>query len=288
MSETKTTNKKESRQFQAETRQLLDLMVHSLYTHKEVFLRELLSNASDAIDKVRFKALTDTSLLADNEDLEIWLAIDKDGKTISISDNGIGMTYDEVIENIGTIAQSGSKTFLKALQDQKDNSSRLDLIGQFGVGFYSSFMVADKVTIETRASGDVEGVRWESGGEGTYTIEPFGRGMRGTTVTLHLREDMLNPDNPREDFLNQYTIQNLVKKYSDFINYPIKMEFEVDDYANTPNTSSSWTVAWTCCRTTCASSGAWWIHPISRSTSRGKSCSMTARSGSSPKTWRKR
>jgi len=233
MTDTKSKPKKKrkvSKQFQTEAKQLLNLMIHSLYTHKEVFLRELLSNASDALDKARFQALTDPSMLADNEELETWVAIDKEEKTLSISDNGIGMTRDEVIDNIGTIARSGSKAFLEAMKSSKDKDTEsLDLIGQFGVGFYSSFMVAHKVELTTRSNADEIGTLWVSEGEGSYTLEEVSVPRRGTTITLHLREEVLDPDDPAEDFLNQYTIQNLVRKYSDFITAPIKMSFEKHD-----------------------------------------------------------
>jgi len=225
VSETQT-QKVENHQFQAETRQLLNLMIHSLYTHKEIFLRELLSNASDALDKLRFRSLTEKGLMGEDEGLEIWLAIDKENKTLSISDNGVGMTHDEVIENIGTIASSGSLAFLEAARKKGDEVDDLDLIGQFGVGFYSSFMVAEKVVVDTKAAGDSQAVRWISSGEGTYTLEEIDLKDRGTTVTLHLREDVLDPKDPAEDFLNQYTLQNLVRKYSDFITHPIKINFE--------------------------------------------------------------
>ena len=225
---------KESYKFQAETSQLLDLMIHSLYTHKEIFLRELISNASDALDKLRFRSLTDPSLLEEDSELEVWLAIDKDAHTISISDNGVGMTKQEVIDNIGTIAQSGSKAFLKAMKDA-DGKSDLDLIGQFGVGFYSAFMVGKNISLETRAAGQQYGVRWESTGEGDYTLEPCDRNQRGTTITIHLRDELVNPDRPEEDYLNQYTVQNLVKRYSDYIEYPVKMTFVTDEYPKDEN-----------------------------------------------------
>ncbi len=222
--------KKEKRQFQAETKQLLNLMINSLYTHKEIFLRELISNASDALDKVRFRSLTDADVLGKDKELEIWISIDKKKHLVSISDNGIGMTKKEVIKNIGTIAQSGSKTFLKALEKAPKDGSPVDLIGQFGVGFYSSFMVADRVELVTRTAGEKKATRWVSKGEGTYTLEETERESRGTTVTLHIRKDLVDPDQPEDDYLNQYTVQNLVKRYSDYIRYPVKMGFETDDY----------------------------------------------------------
>lgn len=221
--------KKQTMEFQAETKQLLDLMVHSIYTNREIFLRELISNASDAIDKIRFQSLTNLELLEGDSDFEIRLAIDPANRTLTISDNGIGMTYDEVVENIGTIAKSGTKAFLEKLQSQGQNQEQTELIGQFGVGFYSAFMVADQVTLITKAPGAVKGVKWESTGDGQYTIEEIEREKRGTTIILKLNEEYCKPDKPEENFLNQYTIQRLVKKYSDYIRYPIKMDFTKEE-----------------------------------------------------------
>jgi molecular chaperone HtpG len=215
---------KETREFQAETKQLLDLMVHSIYTNREIFLRELISNASDAIDKIRFQSLTDNDLLEGDSDFEIFIVPDEGTNTLTISDNGMGMTYAEVIENIGTIAKSGTKSFLEKLKD-KETVTDTELIGQFGVGFYSAFMVADKVTLITRAPGQEKGVIWESSGDGTYTIEECAKEKRGTTIVLSLSEEFRAPDRSEENFLNRYTIQNLIKKYSDYIRYPIKMNF---------------------------------------------------------------
>lgn len=214
----------ETRQFQAETKQLLDLMIHSIYTNREIFLRELISNASDAIDKLRFDALTNPDLIEGDSEFEIFLIPDEQTKTLTISDNGIGMTYDEVVENIGTIAKSGTKAFLAKMQE---NTAATDseLIGQFGVGFYSAFMVAQKVTLITRAPGQPKGVRWESTGDGTYTIEEYDKETRGTTLILTLHDEYGSPERQNENFLNRYTLQNLVKKYSDYIRYPIKMNF---------------------------------------------------------------
>ncbi|WP_425061084.1 Chaperone protein HtpG [Sporomusa carbonis] len=215
---------KETREFQAETKQLLDLMVHSIYTNREIFLRELISNASDAIDKIRFESLTNHQLLEENSDFEIFIIPDEATNTLTISDNGIGMTYDEVIENIGTIAKSGTKAFIEKLKNVGSATDN-ELIGQFGVGFYSAFMVSDKVTLLTRAPGQEKGVRWESTGDGTYTLEECDKEKRGTTIILTLNEKYRSAENPEENFLNRYTIQNLVKKYSDYIRYPIKMNF---------------------------------------------------------------
>ncbi|EGO61764.1 molecular chaperone HtpG [Acetonema longum] len=214
---------RQTREFQAETKQLLDLMVHSIYTNREIFLRELISNASDAIDKVRFESLTNHDLLEGDSDFEIFLIPDESSHTLTISDNGMGMTRDEVVENIGTIAKSGTKAFAAKLKDQ--SASPQELIGQFGVGFYSAFMVASKVTLVTRAPGQAKGVKWESVGDGTYTIEECDKEKRGTTIILTLNDEFHSPEQSEENFLNRYTLQNLVKKYSDYIRYPVKMNF---------------------------------------------------------------
>lgn len=212
---------KQTREFQAETKQLLDLMVHSIYTNREIFLRELISNASDAIDKVRFAALTSPDLLEGDSELEIFLTPDEANKTLTITDNGMGMSYEEVVENIGTIAKSGTKAFLAKMQEA-DAASDSNLIGQFGVGFYSAFMVAEKVTLLTRGAGQAQGVRWESTGDGTYSVEPTEKTERGTTIILALKDEFTTGE---ENFLDRYKLQSLVKKYSDYIRYPIKMEF---------------------------------------------------------------
>jgi len=215
---------KETREFQAETKQLLDLMIHSIYTNKEIFLRELISNASDAIDKLRFQSLTNHDLLAGDASFEIFIVPDETTNTLSISDNGIGMTYDEVVENIGTIAKSGTKSFLEKLKE-KETAIDNELIGQFGVGFYSAFMISDKITLITRAPGQEKGVKWESIGDGTYTIEECDKEKRGTTIIINLNEEFRTASRPEENFLERYTIENLIKKYSDYIHYPIKMNF---------------------------------------------------------------
>lgn len=212
--------------FKAETKQLLDLMINSIYTNREIFLRELISNASDAIDKLKFKALTDAELLKDGSDFEIRINPDKDAKTLTISDNGIGMTYDEVIENIGTIAKSGSKEFFEKMMKDKEATEKnaAEFIGQFGVGFYSAFMVADKVKIRTRAAGspENEGVVWESAGDGTYTIDKTDVEKRGTEITLYLKPDCITD----MQLLDRYELEELVSHYSDFIRYPVKMMVE--------------------------------------------------------------
>ncbi|HET7925341.1 MAG TPA: ATP-binding protein, partial [Rhodanobacteraceae bacterium] len=181
------TSTPETRAFEAEVAEVLHLVTHSLYSHKEIFLRELISNASDACDKLRFAALSDPSLTADGAELHIEILADKDARTLTIRDNGIGMAREEVVENIGTIARSGTRKFLESLSGDARRDTQL--IGQFGVGFYSAFIVADKVTLTTRKAGSAQGVRWESAGTGEYTLETVDAPARGTSVTLHLKED---------------------------------------------------------------------------------------------------
>jgi len=216
---------KETREFQAETKQLLDLMVHSIYTNREIFLRELISNASDAIDKLHFVSLTNQELLGEQKDFEITLLPDEGTHTLTISDNGIGMSREEVVENIGTIAQSGTKAFLEKLKESGDNK---DLIGQFGVGFYSAFMVADKVTILTRKAGQEQAVKWESNGDGTYSIDDVDKAQRGTSIVLTLKEDCYG-DKAETNYLDKDTLSRLVKKYSDYVRFPVKMNFVVEE-----------------------------------------------------------
>jgi molecular chaperone HtpG len=211
-------------EFQAEARQLLQLMIHSIYSNKETFLRELISNASDALDKLRLEAFQDKDLEADTSDLHIELAADKEARTLTITDNGIGMSREDVVGLIGTIAKSGTAEFLKKLKESQDSSVSQDLIGQFGVGFYSSFMVADKVTLVTRRAGESTGTRWESSGEGTYTIEEVEDAPQGTAVTLHLKPE--DADDQLFDYTSVWKIREIVKKYSDFIVWPIKMATE--------------------------------------------------------------
>ncbi len=208
---------KTTKQFQTEVQQLLDLVIHSLYSNRDIFLRELISNASDAIDKARFEAHSNESLLEGNSDWKIKLIPNKEAGTLTISDNGIGMSQAEVEENIGTIARSGTKAFMQALKD-KASTDNPELIGQFGVGFYASFMVADRVTLETRTGGSGEnGSRWESTGDGTYTIEECSRDQRGTVITLHLKEEF-------KSYLDEWKVRSIVKKYSDYIQYPVVMD----------------------------------------------------------------
>jgi molecular chaperone HtpG len=220
-----TTATKETHGFQAEVKQLLNLMIHSLYSNKEIFLRELISNASDAADKLRFEALTDKALFENDAELKIRVAFDPKARTITISDNGIGMSRDEVIANIGTIAKSGTREFLNALTG--DQAKDANLIGQFGVGFYSSFVVADKVTVLTRRAGLTaeHGVLWESDGGGEYTLETVARHERGTEVTLHLREG-------EDDLANGNRLRTIIRKYSDHITLPIVMKEEEWDKDN--------------------------------------------------------
>jgi len=208
---------KETLGFQAEVQQLLHLMIHSLYSNKEIFLRELISNASDACDKLRFEALTDSALFENDPDLKIRMAFDKEARTITISDNGIGMDRQEVVDNIGTIARSGTRQFVEKLTG--DQAKDAHLIGQFGVGFYSSFIVADKVTLFTRRAGlgSEHGVRWESAGEGGYSLETVERPARGTEVILHLREG-------EDDFLEEWRLRSIITKYSDHITLPVVMQ----------------------------------------------------------------
>lgn len=208
------------KQFKAESKKLLDMMINSIYTNREIFIRELISNASDAIDKLYFKSLTDDSVGMSKGDFEINIAVDKEARTITISDNGIGMTADELEANLGTIAKSGSLNFKKDNEEAKEND--IEVIGQFGVGFYSSFMVASKVEVVSKAFGEEAAHKWTSEGADGYTIEECEKDSAGTVITLYIKEDTENEDYSR--FLEQYTLSELVKKYSDYIRYPIKME----------------------------------------------------------------
>ena len=216
-------HKKEKRQFKTEVQRLLKLIINSLYSHPEIFLRELISNASDAIDKIRFKSQTEPGILGNDTEFKIKIIPDRKNRTIIVEDNGIGMTYDEVVENIGTIAQSGTKAFIDAVEEAKKKGGLLpELIGQFGVGFYSSFIVAEKVTLITRAAGSETGVKWESSGDGSYTVEETAKESRGTQVILKLKER--GEDEP--DYTDEWTIRGIVKRHSDFVSYPIVMDVE--------------------------------------------------------------
>ena len=215
------TKQKETLSFQAEVKQLLQLMIHSLYSNKEIAVRELISNASDAADKLRFEALKKNDLYEKDSDLKIWVDFDKDKKTITISDNGIGMSRDDIVKNIGTIAKSGTKEFLKKLSG--DQAKDANLIGQFGVGFYSAFIISDEVTLESRKAGAKTGSRWVSKGDGEFSLESIDKKSRGTSVILSLKKDA-------EEFLDEYRLKEIIKKYSDHITLPIVMKkFEFKD-----------------------------------------------------------
>ncbi|MEU6105291.1 molecular chaperone HtpG [Streptomyces flaveolus] len=211
----------ETFEFQVEARQLLQLMIHSVYSNKDVFLRELVSNASDALDKLRLAALRDDTLDVDVTDLHIELDIDSQARTLTVRDNGIGMSYDEVTRLIGTIANSGTAAFLKELREAQDGDGTDGLIGQFGVGFYSGFMVADEVTLVTRRAGETQGTRWTSRGEGTYTLETVDEAPQGTAVTLHLKP--VDTENQLHDYTSPWKVKEIVKRYSDFITWPIRL-----------------------------------------------------------------
>ena len=220
---------KETHQFQAETKKLLDLMIHSIYTNREIFLRELISNASDAIDKIHFEGLTNKDLLEGDDKYEIFLVPDADSHTLTISDNGLGMNKEDLMENLGTIAKSGTKAFLEKLQQAKEGGDTgKDLIGQFGVGFYSAFMVSEKITVVSRKAGETQGYKWESTADGSYTIEECDKEKRGTSITLTLLPEFYG-DKAEENFTDTYKLQSLVKKYSDYVRYPIKMNFVVEE-----------------------------------------------------------
>jgi molecular chaperone HtpG len=236
MTETTTVEK---RAFQAETKQVLHLMIHSLYSNKEIFLRELVSNASDALDRLRFLAIADDAVYEGDSDLRIELEVDEEQGTLTVHDNGIGMNRDDVIANIGTIARSGTRAFL----DQLSGEEKIDahLIGQFGVGFYSSFIVADRVTVETRKAGEASdaGVRWESDGDGEYSLEAIEKDSHGTSVTLHLKE-------AEKEFLNTWTLRSLVSRYSDHIGFPIRLQEKGEDdkleWKDVNKASALWTL----------------------------------------------
>ncbi len=232
MSET-ITNNKETRGFQSEVKQLLHLMIHSLYSNKEIFLRELISNASDAADKLRFQALSSADLYQGDADLGVKLSFDADTNTLTISDNGIGMSRDDVIEHLGTIAKSGTADFFSKLSDDQSKDSQL--IGQFGVGFYSAFIVADAVTVRTRAAGlaNDQAVQWHSGGEGEYTIESITKESRGTDIVLHMREE-------GKEFLSEYRLRDVISKYSDHIGIPVSILTKVKDDEGNETEETKW------------------------------------------------
>ncbi|GGZ11978.1 molecular chaperone HtpG [Streptomyces nitrosporeus] len=211
----------ETFEFQVEARQLLQMMIHSIYSNKDVFLRELISNSSDALDKLRLETLRDESLRADTSDLHIAVEADEEKRTLTVRDNGIGMSHDEVVQLIGTIARSGTAKFLQELKEAKDSATSEELIGQFGVGFYSSFMVADEVTLLTRRAGEEQGTRWNSDGEGTYTVETVDDAPQGTSVTLRLKPE--DTEDRLFDYTSPWKLREIVKRYSDFITWPIRM-----------------------------------------------------------------
>ncbi len=206
---------KETLNFQTEVKQLLHLMIHSFYSNKEIALRELISNASDAADKLRFEALNDNNLYENQSELKIFVDYDKKKRTLTITDNGIGMDRDDIVNNIGTIARSGTKEFLTKLSG--DQAKDANLIGQFGVGFYSSFIIADEVILESRKAGQKEAFKWQSKGDGEFTLEPIDKESRGTTITLHLKKD-------EDEFLDSWRLKEIIKKYSDHITLPIVMK----------------------------------------------------------------
>jgi molecular chaperone HtpG len=214
-------------QFQAETKQLLGLMIHSLYTNKEIFLRELISNSSDALDRLRFEALTNPTLLDGDDRYEIRLETDKDMRTLSISDTGVGMSREEVIANIGTIAKSGTRELRDQLKGDQSGQPLAEFVGQFGVGFYSAFMVADRVTLVTRRAGETAATLWESTGDGVYKLAEAERSGRGTTITLYLKP--VDSDNGIEDYADQWVLSRIVRRYSDFVSYPIISKFEREE-----------------------------------------------------------
>jgi molecular chaperone HtpG len=230
----------ETFEFQAEARQLLQLVIHSIYSNKDIFLRELISNASDALDKLRLEAFRDKDLDVDSSDLHIDIEIGQEPRTLTVRDNGIGMTRQEVIALIGTIAKSGTAEFLNQLKDSADRA-RAELIGQFGVGFYSSFMVADTVTLTTRRAGERTGTRWESDGVGTYTLQEVPDAPQGTTVTLHLKP--ADPDNQLNDYTSAWKVREIIKRYSDFITWPVRMAASEPE-ADAPETVNSRKALW--------------------------------------------
>nr|WP_277351215.1 molecular chaperone HtpG [Micromonospora sp. HNM0581] len=227
-------------EFQAEARQLLRLMVHSIYSNKDVFLRELISNASDALDKLRLASMVDKDLAVDIDDLHIAIEVDRDARTLTVRDNGIGMSRDEVVSVIGTIAKSGTAELLRQLREAKDAGASQELIGQFGVGFYAAFMVAERVELVTRRAGESGGTRWESTGEGTYTITELDDAAQGTAVTLHLKP--ADDEDNLHDYTAEWTIREIVKRYSDFIAHPIRMTVERPGTDDTPATTETVTL----------------------------------------------
>ena len=216
-----------TKQFKSESKKLMDMMINSIYTHKEIFLRELISNASDALDKLYFISLTDTSVGIAPDEFEIRIDIDKENRILKITDNGCGMSEEELDKNLGTIAKSGSFNF----KQENEKTENVDIIGQFGVGFYSAFMVSDKVTVQSKAYGSDEAFCWQSSGADGYTVAPCEKDTVGTVITLHIKDN--TDDEKYDEFLDQYRISALVKKYSDYIRHPIKMEFTTKEPVET-------------------------------------------------------
>ena len=279
----------EKKQFKAESQRLMDLMINSIYTHKEIFLREIISNASDAIDKLAYKALTDEKVGLNREDFKIVVTPDKDERTLTVSDNGIGMTQEEMENNLGTIAKSGSLQFKKETEDADD--AEVDIIGQFGVGFYSAFMVADKVTVISKAYGADTAWKWESEGVDGYTIEPCQKDTVGTDVIMHIKENSDEED--YDEYIRPYPLSQLVKKYSDYIRYPIRMEMEhsrqkpkPEDAGRTTSPSTRWSRSGRPSTPWCPSgSGPRARSPRRSTTSSTSPSSATGRSLCSPSTW---
>ena len=231
------------KQFKAESKRLLDMMINSIYTHKEIFLRELISNASDAIDKLAYKALTDQNVGLSRSDFAIWLTADKDARTLTVEDNGIGMTKEELESNLGTIAKSGSLKFKQELARTEGDKGDVDVIGQFGVGFYSAFMVADRVTVTTRAYGSDEAWKWESAGADGYIVSEAAKTSVGTKIVLHIKDNAEGED--YDQFLGQYTLQRLVQKYSDYVRFPIRMAMEKSRRVEKPaDAGDDWQGGW--------------------------------------------
>ncbi len=231
------------KQFKAESKRLLDMMINSIYTHREIFLRELISNASDAIDKLAYAALTDDKVGLSRSDFAIWLTPDRDARTLTIEDNGIGMTREELESNLGTIAKSGSLKFKQELAEKEGDKGDVDVIGQFGVGFYSAFMVADRVTVTTRAYGSEDAWQWESAGADGYTVTEAVKPSVGTKIVLHIKDNTEGED--YDQFLSQYTLQSLVKKYSDYVRFPIKMAMEKSRQTEKPaDAGDDWKPGW--------------------------------------------
>lgn len=222
----------EKYEFQAEVKQLLDLMVHSLYSHKDIFLRELISNASDALDRVRFESLTHPEWMPSGE-LHVRLEVDRAQRSLTVHDNGIGMNKEEMIQNLGTIARSGTQEFLRLLKDRKEQSLPPELIGQFGVGFYSTFMAADRIVVVSRRAGDAQATRWDSRGDGAFTVKESERDGAGTSVTVYLKP--ADEEDGRRDYTDEWVLRDIVKKYSDFVAYPIRLKVERKEVATGPD-----------------------------------------------------